>query len=168
MHNLLKFNNLKDAKTIQKTTPFVQKKAGIPWFKNSDTAHGFRTDPEILGVFFWNFAGKQSEGGISLYGLWGNWCWHSVGCGVSPLFQASFCQKFHRKIQRHSFAGGFDGSREHRDHPYLFEDDGLRTTKNCGQGCHLVRRLHVSYFFVFLVRQKSLKKLEKYIQPHQK
>lgn len=49
--NLLKFNILKDTKTIQKATLFVQKKAGIPWFKFSGKAFGFWMDPKISEIF---------------------------------------------------------------------------------------------------------------------
>ena len=51
MYNLLKFNILKDAKTIQKVTISMRKKAGIPWFKFSGIVHGFWMDPKILEVF---------------------------------------------------------------------------------------------------------------------
>ncbi len=51
MYNLLEFNILKDAKTIQEVTISMQKKAGIPWFKFSGNVHSFWTDPKILEVF---------------------------------------------------------------------------------------------------------------------
>ena len=61
MHNLLEFNILKDAETIQEVAIFMQKEAGMLWFKFSGNAHGFWTDPKILEVFWWNFAGTHYE-----------------------------------------------------------------------------------------------------------
>ena len=46
---------------VQKATLFVQKKAGIPWFKFSGKAFSFWTDLKILEIFWWNFAGTNSE-----------------------------------------------------------------------------------------------------------
>ena len=51
MYNLLEFNILKDAETIQEVANFMQKEAGMLWFKFSGNAHGFWTDPKILEVF---------------------------------------------------------------------------------------------------------------------
>ena len=73
----------------------MQKKAGIPWFKNSDTAHGFRTDPEILGVFWWNFAGKYCKRWYFIV-----WFMGATGAGISLAV-------VHPRSFRHRFAKNF-------------------------------------------------------------
>ena len=86
--------------------------------------------------------------------------WHSVGSCASALFSASICQKFHWEIQWHSLTGRLDGAWKHRDHAHLFTNDRFWATKNCGQSSHMVNKFPMSFFFVFLKRQKNLKKLE--------
>ena len=51
MHNLLKLSILKDAETIQEVTIFMQKEAGISWFKILCKVLSLWMDPKNLEVF---------------------------------------------------------------------------------------------------------------------
>ena len=79
MHNLLKFNILKDVKTIQKATLFVQKEAGIPCFKFSGKARSYWMDSKNLEVF-WGILQRrivktEESSGISLKNTMTLLCW---------------------------------------------------------------------------------------------